>query len=463
NAAPYPTSSNAKWKITPTNDGAFYIDNQATTANRLSAIASTDAKAEMVSSNVTGNRAKWYIKYDKTQNGVEYYFIECKANFDKSQFYKKSNTEAGMRPFEANDGGRWFFQESGSSVSGVNLNTNYHLMKTVESFVLEANVEPANASEQGVTWSSDDESVATVSVTGEITPLKQGIANITATTIDGSFISSCRLTVLDIDINQMQFINSKASGGLRLSASNGATNPILNESPYPTSNNAKWKITPTNDGAFYIENQAITANRLSAIASTDAKAEMVSSNVTGNRAKWYIKYEKTQNGVDYYFIECKANFDKSQFYKKSNTEAGMRSFAANDGGRWYFEAGTQNMNSLESGANLKTNYALKLTDGSFVQDANIDVANGKETGVGEDETDLNPNQIILKNRNITVTIPYSYSSAHVYIYTLNGKILFSEKMSSNKMNISLNNPKPDVYIILLSIDDKQQVKKFMLK
>ncbi|WP_194767031.1 Ig-like domain-containing protein, partial [Tamlana sp. I1] len=316
-------------------------------------------------------------------------------------------------------------QNISSSVSGVTLNTNYHLMKTAESFVLMANVEPADATEQGVIWSSDDETIAIVSATGEITTLKQGVVNIKATTIDGGFEASCRVTVLNININKLQFISSKASGGLRLSASDGTTNPILNAAPYPTSSNAKWKITPTNDGAFYIDNQATTANRLSAIASTDSNAEMVSDAETADRAKWYIKYEQSQNGVDYYFIECKANFDKMQLYKKSNTEAGMRTFGANDGGRWFFE---EDMDVLST-----------------------------------DDLDLTSNQIILKNRNITVTIAKSYSSANVAIYNLNGKIIVSKKMTSNEMNIRLDNSNTGLYIILLSVDGQQQIKKIMLK
>ncbi|GMK39339.1 hypothetical protein PCCS19_23930 [Paenibacillus sp. CCS19] len=57
-----------------------------------------------------------------------------------------------------------------------------------------ATVNPSNATNQNVTWSSDDEDVATV-VDGVVTPVKAGTAHITVTTVDGGYTATSTVTV----------------------------------------------------------------------------------------------------------------------------------------------------------------------------------------------------------------------------------------------------------------------------
>ena len=60
---------------------------------------------------------------------------------------------------------------------------------------LMATVMPENATDKGIEWKSDNESVATVSQTGLVTALKDGSATITVITNDGGFRASCEVTV----------------------------------------------------------------------------------------------------------------------------------------------------------------------------------------------------------------------------------------------------------------------------
>lgn len=60
---------------------------------------------------------------------------------------------------------------------------------------LMATVMPENATDKGIEWKSDNESVATVSQTGLVTALKDGSATITVITNDGEFRASCEVTV----------------------------------------------------------------------------------------------------------------------------------------------------------------------------------------------------------------------------------------------------------------------------
>lgn len=56
-------------------------------------------------------------------------------------------------------------------------------------------ISPDNATNQMVTWSSDNKSVATVSNNGVVTGVAPGSAQITATTVDGGYKASCTVTV----------------------------------------------------------------------------------------------------------------------------------------------------------------------------------------------------------------------------------------------------------------------------
>ena len=79
--------------------------------------------------------------------------------------------------------------------------TEVRLDKTATTLVegdteeLMATVMPENATDKGIEWKSDNESVATVSQTGLVTALKDGSATITVITNDGEFRASCEVTV----------------------------------------------------------------------------------------------------------------------------------------------------------------------------------------------------------------------------------------------------------------------------
>ncbi len=64
-----------------------------------------------------------------------------------------------------------------------------------EKLALIATIAPSNANNKTLSWSSDDETVATVDENGTVTAGSGGIANITAKTTDGGFIAVCQITV----------------------------------------------------------------------------------------------------------------------------------------------------------------------------------------------------------------------------------------------------------------------------
>ena len=80
-------------------------------------------------------------------------------------------------------------------VTGVSLNESSITLDVGGSKTLAATVTPDNATNKKVRWTSDNETVATVSEDGVVTAVAGGTAVITATTHDGLFTATCTVTV----------------------------------------------------------------------------------------------------------------------------------------------------------------------------------------------------------------------------------------------------------------------------
>ena len=80
-------------------------------------------------------------------------------------------------------------------VTGVTLDKTSTTLAVGGTEQLTATIAPEDASNKTVTWTSSNESVATVSASGLVSALAVGEATITATTDDGHFTASCAVTV----------------------------------------------------------------------------------------------------------------------------------------------------------------------------------------------------------------------------------------------------------------------------
>jgi uncharacterized repeat protein (TIGR02543 family) len=88
-----------------------------------------------------------------------------------------------------------YYNDKVVSVTGVSLNESSITLDVGGSKTLAATVTPDNATNKKVRWTSDNETVATVSEDGVVTAVAGGTAVITATTHDGLFTASCTVTV----------------------------------------------------------------------------------------------------------------------------------------------------------------------------------------------------------------------------------------------------------------------------
>ena len=81
-------------------------------------------------------------------------------------------------------------------VESISLDETELNMLTGDRVTLSASVLPDNAKNKSVTWSSSDESVATVNNRGRVTAAGAGTATITATTVDGGLTATCTINVI---------------------------------------------------------------------------------------------------------------------------------------------------------------------------------------------------------------------------------------------------------------------------
>ena len=85
--------------------------------------------------------------------------------------------------------------KDGISVTGITLNQPTLEIPAGETFTFEPEFFPHNATNRGVSWSSNNENVATIAADGTLTAVNMGKATITATTDDGGKKAICYVTV----------------------------------------------------------------------------------------------------------------------------------------------------------------------------------------------------------------------------------------------------------------------------
>lgn len=111
------------------------------------------------------------------------------------QLMKYKGYSSTTKPEIVNPNHLYSFTRPTHNVTDVSVSptsTNTRVGRTVE---LTKTIQPANASDKAVTWSSDAEGVATVDENGVVTGVAEGTAHITVTTHDGEFQATCTVTV----------------------------------------------------------------------------------------------------------------------------------------------------------------------------------------------------------------------------------------------------------------------------
>ena len=136
-------------------------------------------------------------------------------------------------------------------VESVSLDKNEVEIKTGEELTLNVTINPENATNQDVIWTSEDESIATV-IDGKVTAIEVGTTIITVTTVDGEKTAECKVIVLpwaveSVTLDQTK-VEIKTGEEITLSAT---INPVN-----ATNKNITWTSSDENiatvvDGKVY--------------------------------------------------------------------------------------------------------------------------------------------------------------------------------------------------------------------
>ena len=111
------------------------------------------------------------------------------------------------------------------SVTGVTLNHTTLSMNVGGTATLTATVNPTNAANKNVTWSSSAPSIATVSTSGLVTAIAVGTATITVTTSDGGKTAMCVVTVAEAEARIGSTMYATLSDALDAAANGTASVP----------------------------------------------------------------------------------------------------------------------------------------------------------------------------------------------------------------------------------------------
>ena len=144
----------------------------------------------------------------------------------------------------------------GTTVNSISLDYTTLALKPGESQQLIATVEPESALDKSLTWSSSDESIATVDENGLITAKKAGTISITATSnSDSTITATCYLIVTDPKVESIKIsglpTKIKVGDSFKLKAVISPTN-ATNKNVTWKSNNTKY-ATVTSSGVVKIK------------------------------------------------------------------------------------------------------------------------------------------------------------------------------------------------------------------
>ena len=164
-------------------------------------------------------------------------------------------------------------------VSKITLNTTTASLEVGKTTTLTATVEPNDATNKNVTWTSSDTSVATVAPDGTVTAVKAGTATITATAEgDNSKFATCTVTVTG-GTTPSQPSNPGGSTGSGGSSSGGSdSNPVIKTETKNNTDGSTTKTETRRDGSV----TQTTTGKDGSVSKTETKPN--GSSVTENKA-----------------------------------------------------------------------------------------------------------------------------------------------------------------------------------
>lgn len=176
--------------------------------------------------------------------------------------------------------------------TAVSLSQTTKTIEAGQSFTLIPTITPSNATNQNVTWSTSNSSVATVN-NGVVTGVGAGSATITVTTVDGNKTATCSVTVTPVVL----------------------TDYVLTET---IQQGKEYIIASGNSGNVYMmSNESGGSRQLVGVAATVTNNKISISSTTADRVLFTYQRYTSSNAVT-------ATFSKNGAYLYTDSATGLR-------------------------------------------------------------------------------------------------------------------------------------------
>ena len=245
-------------------------------------------------------------------------------------------------------------------VTGISVSEHSLSLTEGNSKQLIANIEPSNATVKGVTWSSDDESVATVSNDGFVSAVKAGTADITVKTRDGDFTATCRINVT----------SGSSSSGISLSATtvsiynDGEGITLYVTSPGINPSDLIWRTADANCVAFRNGNnttdEILGKNQvvITGLNKGTTKITVLASNGSYAECTVTVTEKPADTSKEWYYFYI-------QFKEDSSAASGTKFAADAEKGFWLAGYGINAADALESVCNENGIEIMLVSKGSL--------------------------------------------------------------------------------------------------
>ena len=255
------------------------------------------------------------------------------------------------------------------SVTGVTLDKSALSLTPGKSETLTATVAPNDATNQNVTWSSNNSDVATVT-DGKVTAVKAGTATITVTTADGNKTASCNVTVtqpvtgVTLDKSELSLFPGESETLTATVAPNDATNQAVT---WKSSNDDVATVT---DGKVI----AVKAGTATITVTTEDGGYTASCKVTVTDAAYSLSADPS--AID--FGTVKTGYTQPGAKTVTVTNTGNQSLTLQQPKADHFDIGELSQTELAPGesATFTVQPKAKLPFGTFNDSISISAASG---------------------------------------------------------------------------------------
>jgi uncharacterized protein YjdB len=292
---------------------------------------------------------------------------------------------------------------------------------------LTSTVAPTNATNKSVTWTSSNNSIATVNATGLVTGVAAGTATITVKTNDGNKTATSTIIVTAATSSSFpgyyNIISRNSNKGLDVA--NNATNSGAGVQQYEIANgggsNQRWKFVPTGSNFNIIVKSTQMCLAPSGTGTLDGEKVQQRTCGTGNEFKWTI----TSVGSGYYKI-VNVNSGKALDVENVSTANGALV-------QVYSIVGNGGLNQNWSLNQVETSARLSAEENNEAQEAELVVF---------------PNPAENQVKITSKYLPYS----KIEMLSANGKVALVMNIDTDKKDFSLDISTLDngFYILKLS-------------